>query len=140
MGTKKEVAEFMISKGAEVDIFTAVELGRDDLIKKAIASGQGINDREYHWDTPLHISARKGYIDIATLLIELGADIEAMDELSTTPLMAACIVRDMEMVELLVERGADVNHGSGERTPLSIAIRNKHDEIADFLRQNGAIE
>jgi ankyrin repeat protein len=54
----------------------------------------------------------------------------------------------LEMVELLVDQGANVNTktyvsepgmNNGE-TPLQLAIRLGHKEIADYLRKHGAVE
>ena len=44
----------------------------------------------------------------------------------------------MEVAELLITKGADVNaRDAGGGTPLDQAIRHKHPEIADLLRKHG---
>jgi cytohesin len=93
-------------------------------------------------DTPLHIAARKGYIDIAKLLIDAGADINARDErYEYTSLHFATTFGQKDLVELLINKGADINYKDKEgRTSLGIAIENGYDDIADYLRHHGAVE
>ena len=74
------------------------------------------------------------------LLLERGALVEEQHFLGTTALHWACLRGQMEMVELLVAHGADVNRTGrkfkayGER-PLQMA---KDEKIADFLKSKGA--
>ena len=71
-------------------------------------------------------------------LIELGANIAITDASGRTALMLACIVGNQEIVEELLNAGADVNM----QTPLgdtcfSYAQRYGFHEIALVLRQKG---
>ena len=44
-----------------------------------------------------------------------------------------------EVVKLLIEKEADLNQtNNAGRTPLSLAIRSKHSDIAALLRKHGA--
>ena len=56
------------------------------------------------------------------------------------PLIRAIEKRDFSMVEFLVSNGADVNATSGPETPLHLARREVHDEIAEYLIVHGAID
>lgn len=64
---------------------------------------------EQGW-TPLHIAAITGQCEIAGLLVEYGADMEARCSalLEKTPLHLACLRGHRRVVEVLVQRGADV--------------------------------
>jgi|TARA_B110000240_G_C13130472_1_gene296599 ankyrin repeat protein len=54
-----------------------------------------------------------------------------------TPLHYAARDEHMEIAELLISKGADVNGKSdGGNTPLDGAIVNKHTEIAGLLRKH----
>ena len=41
--------------------------------------------------TPLHIAALEGHILTAHVLVQAGAELDALDDEQTTPLMLACI-------------------------------------------------
>ncbi len=57
--------------------------------------------------TPLHMTARRGHIGIAELLLEAGANIESCDSKGETPLRRAVNCGKAQMVELLLLRGAN---------------------------------
>ncbi len=59
---------------------------------------------------PLHVAAAAGETEIAALLVEAGADINAGDIDGSTPLDVAAIRRQPGMVSWLLEQGADLNH------------------------------
>ena len=137
-----------------IDIWTAVAQGNVDAVKQHIAAGTDIN-RTFvakgvpgSGGTPLHIAALTDQKEIAELLLENGADINARakDEFGATPLSWAAFLGNKRVVEFLVEAGADVN--ASDRfgfTPLDAALdetvdvdKEVKDEIADFLRANGA--
>ncbi|MDB4805300.1 ankyrin repeat domain-containing protein [bacterium] len=55
-----------------------------------------------------------------------------------TPLRLAAQYNQLEVVELLIAEGADVNAKDDfGRTPLDLAIQKSHPEIADLLRKHG---
>jgi len=51
--------------------------------------------------TPLHMAARRGFVDIAQVLLDLGADAQAKDRKNETPLQRAINCRQRGMIELL---------------------------------------
>ncbi len=53
--------------------------------------------------TALHNAARKGHLDVATLLLDRGADIESKTNAGKTPFQLA---KNQEIRDILVERGA----------------------------------
>jgi ankyrin repeat protein len=74
--------------------------------------------------------------------VERGVSLEAMDYRDKTPLQLAAEQGRMEIVEYLVEAGADVNAAtdpaSGEVTPLRAAIDNQDYLMARYLIEHGA--
>ncbi len=76
-------------------------LGRDADVD---AHGRGWMTR-----TPLDSAAAGRHIDVARLLLEAGADLNARQSGGWTPLHSAAHNGDLELVKLLLEHGADPN-------------------------------
>jgi hemoglobin len=55
--------------------------------------------------TALHMAARRGYVEIARTLLDLGAAVNARDRKGDTPLQRAIHCRKGDVAELLRERG-----------------------------------
>jgi hypothetical protein len=83
-------------------------LGQDAL-RRVVASGR-INGFDDTGNSPLHLAVSRGYgVDTATLLVGLGADLNARNHVGRTPLHLA-VARDAQSVALyLVEAGADIH-------------------------------
>jgi hypothetical protein len=62
----------------------------------------------------LHWCSVGGSFKLATLLVELGSPIDPRDDTDTTPLILASSAGHAEIVNLLLEKGANVNHQSCE--------------------------
>ena len=59
--------------------------------------------------TPLHTAASANQIDFAKMLIKRKANLEIVDKLGSTPLLTATLQIDPDMVEVLVDAGANIN-------------------------------
>ena len=90
--------------------------------------------------TLLHDMAQNGDIAKARLLIDHGADLNAVDEeYRTTPLGMAARWGQRKMTAFLLERGADPNRtGATWSSPLTWAQKKGHKNIADDLIAAGA--
>ena len=74
---------------------------------------QGANVNSYNrltGSTSLHEAAERGQIEMMTLLLDNGADIESQNNRGFTPLFSAAKSGKLEAVKLLLERGANVHH------------------------------
>jgi ankyrin repeat protein len=60
-------------------------------------------------DTALMLAARGGHLTVATLLMELGAHLEAKNKAGTTPLLASVEGNKPIMFAFLLEQRANVN-------------------------------
>jgi len=90
---------------------------------------------------PLLRAAISNRIDIAELLLERGANIEASSGYwpNKTPIVFAAENNNIEMVNLFIERGANVNaHKDNGRDALFYAVANNNRTLAILLIQNGA--
>lgn len=89
--------------------------------------------------SPLYFAAQRGHTDVVTLLVERGADVNAVTRFGTALQIAARGNRT-SIVELLLRNGADPNLPGGEyrNTPLHEAAAHGAAEAALLLLKNGA--
>lgn len=77
--------------------------------------------------TPLHYACTNGHLDVALFLLDKGAVVDALSPNETTPLMMAIRAGNIQLVRLLLERGADIR------------IRNQQGysaiDVAEFFNQ-----
>ena len=75
--------------------------------------------------TALHIAAKKGFKDIAALLLEHGADVNLRDGEGNTPLHYAARNFDAKMLHFLVKQGANIDaRNRANFTPTATALWN----------------
>ena len=90
-------------------------------------------------ETPLHLAAGCGAIQVAELFIARGADVEARDARGRTPLHYVAVKDALGVAELLIAHGADVDAGaSNGHTPLMLAVGANAMETAELLIAHGA--
>jgi len=117
-----------------------------DTVQALLSRGANANSRDKAGITPLFwatasLSAETSgtaVLDIARQLISKGADVNAKAREGHTPLHGAAFDGHLALVELLIEKGADINAPSSEGTPLDIATRKGHDQVARVLVAKGA--
>ena len=129
------------AKAPDISILDAAFGGNIEAVKQHIAAGADVNAKYEGW-TPLHTAVEGGHKEIAELLIDNGADVNAMDKDGRTPLHFASAKGHKEIAELLIAEGADVNviiqSGSfQEMTPLDMATDKNRTETEDLLRKHG---
>jgi len=91
--------------------------------------------------TPLHLAAHYGNLDIVRILLDHGADIEAVSNnaIANTPISAAAWGNHLHIVEYLLERGAKVDAQNGwGSTALRRAIDADRLPLAELLLKHGA--
>ncbi len=91
---------------------------------------------DYHNLTPIEVAILSKNKDLATFLIQKGADVNK-DAQGNTLLYLAVQNKDKEMVLLLLENGVDVNKDAQGNTPLHLAVQNSDKEMALLLLENG---
>jgi ankyrin repeat protein len=121
----------------------AAAFGRLDRLRQLLAEDPGrANERSPDGFRPLHLAIFAGSFDAARLLVERGADVEALstnERVRVRPLGTAAFVRSVEATRLLLEAGADVNgKGAGGFAALHSAAQNGDVELARFLLERGA--
>lgn len=146
-----EVVVTLLNAGASVDIVDAegraplhwAALGGHAYICMSLIQHNAtadINDRSGR--TPLQCASYGGFLNCMTVLLENGADPNATDNEGITAIHWACSSGHLDCIRLLFEYGANPNFMEidGERlTPLDYAIINDHQQVAQFMIEQGAM-
>ncbi|XP_048712203.1 fibronectin type 3 and ankyrin repeat domains protein 1 isoform X3 [Caretta caretta] len=87
----------------------AVDGGHCDVIEWMINDGCQVDTKDtvLEWTPLMRVSAVTGNKDVASLLIEAGADVNMKDKDGKTPLMVAVLNNHEELIQLLLDKGAD---------------------------------
>ena len=109
LGTNPEVAD----RGGHTPLYrVSNECGSEtgpEVVRALVQAGGDVNACSgVTRTTALHMAARRGFVGIASALIECGAEFEAEDSKGITPLLRAIRCRKDSVARLLVERGARV--------------------------------
>ena len=108
-----------------------------EALKKLLESG--ISPDSFWENTScLCLVAEKSNLKKAKLLLEHGANVELATKWGATPLGCAVMGDSLDMVNLMLEYGADPLRESGERPPLVYALKNLDVAIAERLMSLGA--
>ena len=90
--------------------------------------------------TPLHYACYKGHKNVVELLIDLGADVNAVDCEHKSILFYACVGGDIHIVKKLLIHGADKTICDDDnKLPYDIAVEKNQHEIAALLKRKTAI-
>lgn len=87
---------------------------------------------------PLHWAVQENYLKIAQLLIDYGANVNAEDIPTITPLGAATFGGFLEMMKLLIDAGADINGSNNTQIPLVNAVASEELDAVKLLLSYGA--
>lgn len=120
---KVETSKALLDAGAEIDTKT------------------GDYHSLYGKTTPLGLAVMQDHADMVTLLIDRGADVNAVCLHGRTPLMMAVGSDDstIEIASKLLENGAKVNvQDNNGRTPLMGAVLSRRGDLVTLLLEHGA--
>ncbi len=145
-----ETVKTLLASGVDIDetdfstgtaLHVAVGQGNENIVKVLIEHGADLEAKsELNFARAMHLAADFDELAIIGHLLDNGADIEARDGELRTPLHRAAAAGLSRGVELLLERGAeiDVREGYFGTTPLQQAADNGRLETAKLLLDRGA--
>ncbi|KAF5690237.1 ankyrin protein [Fusarium circinatum] len=109
----------------------------DTLLRCQLLLASGANVQASTGRTALQLAVDSDRLEIAKLLIEAGADINASRS-RTTALESAVDNNNTRLAILLVEAGANVEASSVGTSVLQLAVSNKNVELVEYLINEGA--
>ncbi len=143
---RSDVADELLSRRAELDIFDAAAVGANDRVRELVRQDPGLV-HQFSADgfQPLALAASFGRAEALSVLLEAGADPNepSRNTRQVRPLHSAVAHRRPEAAlrsaEVLLSRGAEVNVAQpGGWTPLHQAAASGHAELVKLLLRAGA--
>lgn len=126
--------------GVDNKMYTMITENNLAGVESLIKEGADVNAvDEYNMTTPLIAASERGYVEIAELLIENGAEVNKYVSLGVNALDKAADSGNLNVVKLLIDKGADVNLAKGyKETALMYASLSGHIDIVKYLVEKGA--
>jgi uncharacterized protein len=150
---RKDRVEGLLAGDPELDVFEAAAVGRTDRLRELLdeesSRANAFGDDGFH---PLGLACFFGHVDPARLLLERGADVNALsrnERIQTAAIHAAAASNEegtdestrYELVKLVLEHGADPNlqqGGGGGFTAIDAARQNGDTRVEQLLIEHGA--
>lgn len=147
-----DIVKLLVDNGANIEakdwgkrtsLHLAADWGQIEIVKLLLDNGADIDAKDEDERTALHLtadSAEYGGIDIARLLLDNGARINARDWDGMTALSLAVDNRNVDVVWLLVENGANPEEATDwrKRPILHWAAERGYSDLVKLLLEKGA--
>lgn len=146
--TNAEEVEECLKRGDDIEkrnrkgdtpLLSAIKRGNKEVLDALIRHGAQVVIQGDWMKDPMTCACREGQTFIVQrLLQDERIDINNVPQYFTPPLMVASSQGHVDIVELLLERGAHVDYGTGEGTALKVACLEGHVDVVDRLLAAGA--
>ena len=144
-GKHEEIAILLIDAGADANgrgnsrqnfLESAAESGMVGVVEALIRNG---TDLATYGSSALLYAVSRGHKDTVIVLLDAGVDVNSKFTRSQNSILhSASATGNLDLVNLLLSRGAHVSQPSDYRSPLYPAVARGHTEIAELLVDNGA--
>lgn len=145
-GSIDEVEE-LLAEGEDVNsadawgntpLHLAAREGHAELVRRLLARGASTDMSNARGQTALHTACERGHNGVARMLVEGGANVDP-DTDHLPPLHFAMFHCDSALVDLLIEKGADINREDADgATALHRACWCDCDKVVEMLLERGA--
>jgi hypothetical protein len=124
-----ERVQELLAAGADVNaadaagstpLYLAAEQGHHELVQLLLEANANVQAACGGW-TLLHAPAEQGHTKVVQLLLAAGVDVDAADSAGTTALFCASLYARLEVVQLLLHKGANPRLPTGSRNILPTA-------------------
>ena len=133
-----EIVAYLMAHGARHNIFSAVALGDVKSIRERIMRSPGDLERRMNGtimrSMPLHLAVIKNQPVALMTLLELGANLESLDEAGFSALDLAALHNRRDLAQVLLARGAKV------RLPAAVALHRTEDVDMLMRRDPGCLQ
>lgn len=137
-----EIVKLLLALGAQLTIFEAAAVGQLERVKELLATEPGlVNAFAADGFTPLGLASFFGHLDIVTLLLEKGADVNlaSRNAQHVMPLHSAVAHQHLAIATALLAHGADVNAIQADNfSPLHEAAQIGQTDMIHLLLAHGA--
>jgi ankyrin repeat protein len=104
----------------ETPLYMTCPEGHAEVVQLLIGhfSHSGVSSQTYDGLTAMSMAAKGGHLHVVRLLTEAGGNIDHQDNYGFTPLLSASYKRDSDVVQYLIDAGADlaITHTDGRST------------------------
>ena len=151
-GNSRRVAEILdrrpellnaFAPDGHVPLGLAAFFGKRDVVKLLLDRGADVNVASQNAQkvTPLHGAVNRGDAIITKQLLDRGAHVNPRQERGFTPLFSVAAVGNIELMDLLVKHGADVNARTDDgKTAYDFAVERKQEKAAEWLKTKAAAQ
>ncbi|KAJ6233251.1 ankyrin repeat-containing [Anaeramoeba flamelloides] len=140
-GNKPICSQFLSLKGNSLIHKAAKEKDQKEVVRILKQNSSEAQTIDKFGRTPLHISAEMGDISTIKILLNYGANINALSFNKNTPLFTAIKKDHIDAVKFLVKKGAEININERADVILSalhLAVERDNLQIVKYLLSQGA--
>jgi len=133
-----DMVTILYSRGVDNDrpLIAAVRERRATICDILLKNGAKYNV----YDSGNYILSIADDMDIVSMLIGAGANVNAVNENNDTQLIHHCMKGSLPIVRILVDNGADIDaRNDNDISPLMMACQYRFYDIVDFLLRRGAV-